>query len=193
LDRDENKDEDAHGGDIYNEDRELDDNDDNRSDSEDETEGTTNLEPPDMSTDNAPVKVTHNCPTKHTQQPPNPLAIANPILNPISHYPSASTRSHTHLPPITISARKHTDVEAKNIIVQHELEKMWQEKETALMHATMAHLEVDEMATKLNTRNCKGKCGGPIFNIISACRTQRFCGRLSTTSHDCDHNGHSQC
>jgi hypothetical protein len=97
LDRDENEDED----------RELDDNDDDGSDSEDETEGTTNLEPPDMSTDNAPVEVTHNRPTKRTRQPPNPLAIANPILNPISHYPLASTCSHICLPPITISMRKH--------------------------------------------------------------------------------------
>jgi hypothetical protein len=33
---------------------------------------------------------------------------------------------------------------------------------------------------------------GPILDLISACRTRRFCGRLSTTSCDCDHNGHSQ-
>jgi hypothetical protein len=38
---------------------------------------------------------------------------------------------------------------------------------------------------------CKGKCG-PILDIISACRTGRFCSQLSTTSRDCDHNGHSQ-
>jgi hypothetical protein len=31
-----------------------------------------------------------------------------------------------------------------------------------------------------------------MFNIISAYRTRRFCGQLSTTSRDCDHNGHSQ-
>jgi hypothetical protein len=37
----------------------------------------------------------------------------------------------------------------------------------------------------------RGMCG-PILNIIPACRTQRFCGRLSTPSCDCDHNGHSQ-
>jgi hypothetical protein len=37
----------------------------------------------------------------------------------------------------------------------------------------------------------RGMCG-PILNIIPACRTRRFCGRLSTTSRDCDHNGHSQ-
>jgi hypothetical protein len=37
---------------------------------------------------------------------------------------------------------------------------------------------------------CKGK-DGPVPNIISDCRTRRFCSRLSTTSHDCDHNGHS--
>jgi hypothetical protein len=38
---------------------------------------------------------------------------------------------------------------------------------------------------------CKGKCW-PNLNIIPACRTRRFCGQLSTTSRDCDHNGHSQ-
>jgi hypothetical protein len=37
---------------------------------------------------------------------------------------------------------------------------------------------------------CKRK-DGPVPNIISDCRTQRFCSRLSTTSRDCDHNGHS--
>jgi hypothetical protein len=36
----------------------------------------------------------------------------------------------------------------------------------------------------------RGMCG-PILNIIPACRTWRFCGWLSTTSHDCDHHGHS--
>jgi hypothetical protein len=37
----------------------------------------------------------------------------------------------------------------------------------------------------------RGVCG-PVLDIIPACRTRRFCGRLSTTSCDCDHNGHSQ-
>jgi hypothetical protein len=32
---------------------------------------------------------------------------------------------------------------------------------------------------------------GPVLDIIADCRTQRFCSRLSTTSRDCDHNGHS--
>jgi hypothetical protein len=70
LDRDENEDEDTHGGDTCNEDRELDNNDDNGSDSENETEGTTNPEPPDMSTDNAPVEVTHNHPQSALGNPP---------------------------------------------------------------------------------------------------------------------------
>jgi hypothetical protein len=37
----------------------------------------------------------------------------------------------------------------------------------------------------------RGKVG-PILNIIPACRTRRFCGWLSTTSHNCDHHSHSQ-
>jgi hypothetical protein len=37
---------------------------------------------------------------------------------------------------------------------------------------------------------CKGK-DGQVPNIILDCRTRRFCSRLSTTSCDCDHNGHS--
>jgi hypothetical protein len=32
---------------------------------------------------------------------------------------------------------------------------------------------------------------GPVLDIISDCRTRRLCSHLSTTSHDCDHNGHS--
>jgi hypothetical protein len=36
----------------------------------------------------------------------------------------------------------------------------------------------------------RGKVG-PILELIPACRTRRFCGRLTTTSRDCDHNGHS--
>jgi hypothetical protein len=41
-----------------------------------------------------------------------------------------------------------------------------------------------------DTDSVRGEIG-PMLNIISACRTQRFCGRLSTTSRDCDHNTHS--
>jgi hypothetical protein len=32
---------------------------------------------------------------------------------------------------------------------------------------------------------------GPVLDIISDCRTQGLCSHLSTTSRDCDHNGHS--
>jgi hypothetical protein len=41
--------------------------------------------------------------------------------------------------------------------LQGELEKMRREKETALMHAMMACLEVDEMVMKLNTRSKKSE------------------------------------
>jgi hypothetical protein len=58
LDKDENEDEDAHGGDTCNEDRELDDNDDNGSDSEDETQGMTNPKTPDMSTHQLKLHIT---------------------------------------------------------------------------------------------------------------------------------------
>jgi hypothetical protein len=43
----------------------------------------------------------------------------------------------------------------------------------------------------LTSETVRGKVG-PILDIIPACRTRRFCGQLSTTSRDCDHNGHSQ-
>jgi hypothetical protein len=56
---------------------------------------------------------------------------------------------------------------------------------------TMVHLvDPHHCVHASSTVSVRGDVG-PVLDIIPACRTRRFCGRLSTTSHDCDHNGHS--
>jgi hypothetical protein len=142
---------------FYGEESDLEaDNEENEPDNDNETDGSDS-EHEDQTYSNA---------LSTAPQPPPSNPTRTRSLNPTStrtrtcvvvHTPMQITSVVPVLPLISRSMQKQprADIEAENTILRLELKQMRREKEAALMHATMAQVEVDEMAMKLNAKKQK--------------------------------------